>query len=118
MKIGTLGATIITPTQVDRAVLGAKDFTDLVSRNPSAGNTVDYERRCVFSIRPPQGCLPVIVDGLLIGSAADVIPPEVVDYMLILRGNEIGVMYGTIGENGAVIVFTKRGPKRGPREER
>ncbi|MFN8571704.1 MAG: carboxypeptidase-like regulatory domain-containing protein [Gemmatimonadaceae bacterium] len=115
MKIGTLGATVISPTQVDRAVTGAKDFTDLVSRNPSAGFGVDYERKCVVSTRgEPPGCMPVIVDGLLIGNTAEVLPPEIVDYIIILRGNEVGVMYGTIGSQGVVLVFTKRGVKRGP----
>ena len=115
MKIWTLGATVITPSQVDVALPGATDFTDLVSRNPSAGFSVDYERKCVMSNRgDPPMCLPVIVDGLLLSNANDAIPPEVVDYMLIVRGNEIGVLYGTIGENGAVLIFTKRGTKRGP----
>ncbi|MEP7346537.1 MAG: hypothetical protein ABI877_14800 [Gemmatimonadaceae bacterium] len=51
------------------------------------------------------------MDGQLTGTAADVLPAEIVDSILILRGNEIGVMHGSIGENGAVVVFTKRGPK-------
>ncbi|MEP7344074.1 MAG: carboxypeptidase-like regulatory domain-containing protein, partial [Gemmatimonadaceae bacterium] len=116
LKIGTLSAAIISPTEVDQAVTGARDFTDLVARNSPLGVGVNFERRCVVSPPGTNACLPVIVDGLLTGYAADVVPPEVVDYILILRGNEIGVMYGTIGQNGAVVVFTKRGPKRGPRE--
>lgn len=115
LKIGTLSATVIAPTQVDRAVLGAKDYTDLIARNQSAGFAVDYERKCVMSTRGyPDGCLPVIVDGLLVGNTAEVLPPEVIDYIIILRGNEVGVMYGSIGSQGAVVVFTKRGVKRGP----
>ena len=117
MKIGTMGAVVIAPSQVDVALPGASDFTDLVSRNPSAGLSVDYERKCVTSNRgDPPGCLPVIVDGMLTSSASDIIPPEIVDYMVILRGNEIGVLYGSIGEHGAVLIFTKRGIKRGPRD--
>lgn len=117
MKIGSLSASIISPTQVDGAVLGALDYTDLVSRNPSPSILVDYERKCVLSNRgDPPGCLPVIVDGLLTSTPNDVVPPETVDYMIVLRGNELGVLYGTIGENGAVLIFTKRGPKRGPRD--
>lgn len=115
MQIASLGATIISPTQVDRAVLGARDLTDLVARNPSAGNRVDHEQECVLSLRGyPPACLPVIVDGVLTNGSNDVIPPEIVDYILIVRGNEVGVLYGTVGEQGAMLVFTKRGRKRGP----
>ena len=71
--------------------------------------------KCVLSTRgDPPFCLPVIVDGLLMSNVNDVLPPELIDYMLVVRGNELGVMYGSIGELGAVIVFTKRGLKRGP----
>lgn len=118
MKIGSLGATVITPSQVDVALPGATDYTDLVSRNPGAGFGVDYQRKCVVSNRgDPPMCLPVIVDGLLLSNVNDAIPPEIVDYMLIVRGNEIGVLYGSIGEGGAVIIFTKRGLRRGPTRE-
>ena len=44
----------------------------------------------------------------------DVLPPEIIDYMLVVRGNELGTMYGSVGELRAVIIFTKRGLKRGP----
>lgn len=117
MKIGTLGATVITPTQVDVALPGANDFTDIVSRNPSAGLSVDYQRKCVMSNRgDPPSCLPVIVDGLLLANANDVVPPEIVDYLAMVRGNEMGMLYGSIGEHGTVVIFSKRGPVRGPRQ--
>jgi hypothetical protein len=117
MKIGTLSAAIIAPSQVDLALPGATDYTDLVSRNPVPGLRVNYERKCVMSNRSGfEVCLPVIIDGLLTSSPNDVVPPEIVDYMLIVRGNELGVFYGTIGELGAVVIFTKRGPQRGPQE--
>lgn len=115
MKIGTMSATVISPTQVDRGILGANDFTDIIGRNPGAAYQVDRERRCVLGMRGyPPGCLPVIVDGVLTGNSADVVPPEIVDYIIIVRGNELGVMYGSIGLDGAVLVFTKRGLRRGP----
>lgn len=117
MRLGSIGSVIIAPSQVDAALPGANDFTDIVSRNPSAGFSVDYGRKCVLSNRGfPPACLPVIVDGMLRQNAAGVVPPEIVDYMLIVRGNELGVLYGSIGELGAVIIFTKRGMKRGPQD--
>jgi hypothetical protein len=115
LKVRSLGAVIFTPSQVDKSLHGANDYTDIVTRNPSPGIGVDYGRKCVLSTRgDPPFCLPVIVDGLLMTNVNDVLPPELIDYMLVVRGNELGVMYGTIGELGAVIVFTKRGLKRGP----
>ena len=115
MKIRSLGAVIFTPSQVDNSLHGSNDYTDIVTRNPSPGIAVDYGRKCVLSTRgDPPFCLPVIVDGLLMSNVNDVLPPELIDYMLVVRGNELGVMYGSIGELGAVIVFTKRGLKRGP----
>jgi hypothetical protein len=115
LKIGSLGAVIFTPSQVDRALHGSNDYTGIVTRNPSPGIGVDYGRKCVLSTRgDPPACLPVIVDGLLMSNVNDVLPPEIIDYMLVVRGNELGVMYGTIGELGAVVIFTKRGLKRGP----
>jgi hypothetical protein len=115
LKIRSLGAVIFTPSQVDKALQSSNDYTDIVTRNPSPGIAVDYGRKCVLSTRgDPPFCLPVIVDGLLMSNVNDVLPPELIDYMLVVRGNELGVMYGSIGELGAVIVFTKRGLKRGP----
>jgi hypothetical protein len=32
-----------------------------------------------------------------------------------LRGHEVGVLFGTIGEKGVPVVVTKTGLKRGPR---
>lgn len=118
LRIGSLGAVVITPSQVDRALPGANTFTDIVSRNPSPGISVDHGRKCILSNRGyPSTCLPVIVDGLLAKDAEDIIPPETIDYMFIVRGNELGVMYGSIGELGAVLIFTKKGLKRGPPEQ-
>ena len=115
LKIRSLGAVIFTPSHVDKALRTSNDYTDIVTRNPLPGIAVDYGRKCVLSTRgDPPFSLPVIVDGLLMSNVNDVLPPELIDYMLVVRGNELGVMYGSVGELGAVIVFTKRGLKRGP----
>ena len=120
MKVGTLGAVIISPTQVDLAVVGAQDVLDLVSRNPSPGFGIDRAQKCVVSLRgyPPM-CLPIFIDGVLVsadGDLADAASPEIVDYIIILRGNEAGVLFGSVGENGLMLIYTKRGLKRGPRD--
>lgn len=119
MKISTLGATVVSPTQVDEALPGARNVLDLLNRNPGAGISVDQERKCVLSLRGyPPTCLPVIVDGLLVsteGDIEDAVSAEVVDYILVLRGNETGVLFGSVGEKGVLVIFTKKGLKRGPR---
>jgi hypothetical protein len=47
------------------------------------------------------------------GSALqDVIVPEMVDYMVILRGSEVGVRYGSIGYNGIILIATRRDWRR------
>jgi hypothetical protein len=64
------------------------------------------------------GCLPFVIDGQLFpdGSAMqDVVVPEVIDYMVVLRGSEVGVRYGSIGHNGIILIATKRDWRRLPR---
>lgn len=118
MKVSTLGATVVTPTQVDRALPTARNALDLINHSPGAGLSVDQERKCVLSLRgyPPM-CLPVVIDGVLVsadGDIEDAVPADIVDYIIILRGNETGVLFGSVGEKGVVLVYTKRGLKRGP----
>ncbi len=116
INLRATGGHIVTPTEVDRAVLGARDLADVLARQPLGGMRVDQYRRCLVSNRGP-GCLPAVVDGQLFFDGTtlnDFVLPELIDYMVILRGTEVGVRFGSIGTNGILLIATKRGPLRGP----
>ena len=71
----------------------------------------------LLTVRHVKGRNPlrVIVDGMLIGdplSLPDVMAPHVVDFMVVLSALETGVQYGSIGHDGALLIFTKAGLKR------
>ncbi|MEP7345382.1 MAG: carboxypeptidase-like regulatory domain-containing protein [Gemmatimonadaceae bacterium] len=119
MDMRTIGGTIITPAQVDQAVLGARDILDVFNHQAVLGFSVDEGRGCIIHERGfPRQCLPAVVDGLLVpdGQALRyMVSPEVIDYMMVLRGHEVGVLFGSVSEEGIVVVVTKNGLKRGPR---
>ena len=116
INLRATGGQIITPTEIDRAVLGARDLADVLARQPLGAMRVDQYRRCLVSNRGSR-CLPAVVDGQLFydGTALnDFVLPEVIDYMVVLRGSEVGVRYGSIGMNGIILIATKRDWRRGP----
>jgi len=103
------GGHIITPSEIDFAILGARDMADVLARRPLPGILIDQYRRCPKSNRG-GGCLPFAVDGMLYpdGSALqDAVMPDMVDYVIVLRGAEVGVRYGSIGHNGILLIATK-----------
>lgn len=108
------GGHIITPSEVEFAILGARDLADVLARRALPGIIVDQFRRCPRSNRG-GGCLPFVIDGQLFpdGSALqDVIVPEMVDFIVVLRGSEVGVRYGSVGHNGIILIATKQGTLR------
>ncbi|MFN8571377.1 MAG: carboxypeptidase-like regulatory domain-containing protein [Gemmatimonadaceae bacterium] len=119
MDLRTIGGTIITPAQIDQSVLGARDILDVFSRQSVIGFTVDEDQHCIVHNRGfPRECLPAVVDGLLVADGhalRDMVAPEIIDYMMVLRGHEVGVLFGSVSEQGIVVVVTKMGIHRGPR---
>jgi hypothetical protein len=110
INLRATGGYIITPTEIEAAILGARDMADVLARRAIPGVLIDHFRRCPRSNRG-GGCLPFVIDGQLYpdGSAfQDVVFPEMVDYVIVLRGSEVGVRYGSIGHNGIILVATKR----------
>jgi hypothetical protein len=104
------GGYIITPSEIEAAILGARDMADVLARRAIPGILIDHIRRCPRSNRG-AGCLPFVIDGQLFpdGTALqDVVVPEMVDYVVALRGSEVGVRYGSIGHNGIILIATKR----------
>jgi len=110
INLRATGGHIVTPSEIDFAMLGARDAADMLARRALPGLIIDQVKRCPRSNRG-GGCLPFVIDGQLFtdGSAMqDVVVPEMIDYMVILRGSEVGVRYGSIGYNGIVLIATKR----------
>jgi hypothetical protein len=104
------GGYFITPSEIEAAILGARDMADVLARRAIPGILIDHIRRCPRSNRG-AGCLPFVIDGQLFpdGTALqDVVVPEMVDYVVVLRGSEVGVRYGSIGHNGIILIATKR----------
>ena len=111
INLRATGGHIITPSEVEFAILGARDLADVLTRRALPGIIVDQFRRCPRSNRG-GGCLPFVIDGQLFpdGSALqDVIIPEMVDFIVVLRGSEVGVRYGSVGHNGIILIATKQG---------
>ena len=119
VNLRATGGTIITPSQIDYSVLGARDLADVLQRQPVGGTRVDQRRRCLTSTKSfPARCLPAVIDGQLFidGSTInDFVLPEAIDYIVVLRGSEVGVRFGSIGMDGILLIATKIGPQRGPR---
>ena len=114
INLRAAGGHIITPSEVDFAILGARDLADVLARSALPGILIDQVRRCPRSNRAPR-CLPFVIDGQLFpdGSALqDVIVPEMVDFIVVLRGSEVGVRYGSVGHNGIILIATKRDWRR------
>lgn len=109
------GGQIVTPAEVDQAILGARDIADVLQRRALSGVAIDQRLRCPRSSRAVGGCLPFVVDGQLYpnGTAiSDVVVPEMIDYMVMLRGSEVGVRYGSVGQNGILLIATRRDWRR------
>jgi hypothetical protein len=114
INLRATGGHIITPAEIDFAITGARDLADVLGRRALPGIIIDQVQRCPRSNRG-SGCLPFVIDGQLFtdGTALqDVIVPEVVDYIVVLRGSEVGVRYGSIGYNGIILIATRRDWRR------
>jgi hypothetical protein len=111
INLRATGGYIITPGEIEFSIMGARDIADVLARRALPGILIDHVRRCPRSNRAP-GCLPFVIDGQLFpdGSAIqDVIVPEMIEFIVVLRGSEVGVRYGSIGHNGIILIATKQG---------
>jgi hypothetical protein len=114
INLRATGGKIITPTEIDYGILGARDVADVLARQAIAGVRIDQRRRCLTSTRSGR-CLPFVVDGQLFRDGSvlqDVVMVESIDYMVVLRGLEVGVRYGSIGTDGILLIATRRDWRR------
>jgi hypothetical protein len=110
INLRATGGHIVSPSEIESAILGARDMADVLGRRGLPGILIDHYKRCPKSNRG-GGCLPFAIDGQVFPngeSLQDVVVPEMVDYVIVLRGSEVGVRYGSIGHNGMILIATKR----------
>lgn len=110
INLKAAGGYIMTRAEVERVTMGARDVADMLQRLAIPGARIDQSRRCLMA-RMASRCLPVVIDGQLFPNGAalrDVGVPEAIDYMVFLRGTEAGVRWGSIGENGILLIATRR----------
>lgn len=117
INLRATGGKIITRTEVDYGILGARDVADVLQRQAIAGVRIDQRRRCLTSTRSGR-CLPFVVDGFVYRDGSvlqDAVMVESIDYMVVLRGLEVGVRYGAIANDGILLIATRRDWRRDPR---
>lgn len=114
MKLKTMSARIITPSEVAAVRGSARDYIEVVQSSMPAGFTVRMldvrlNQRCIANVRNGK-CVTVFVDGVRIlnaEQALDVASPERIDHVLVLRAIEAGTLLGGDADAGAVLIFTK-----------
>jgi hypothetical protein len=114
INLRATGGKIITPSEVDYGILGARDVADVLARQAIAGVRIDQRRRCLTSTRTGR-CLPFAIDGQLYRDGTvlqDVVMVEAIDYMVVLRGLEVGVRYGPVANDGILLIALRRDWRR------
>lgn len=119
LRIASLGGKYVTPSEVAQAAMSAPSYIDIVGKQAFAGYYVacqdrNCSTRCVASLRDRGACLMVVVDNMRMEpeQAIDAAPPELIDYIVVLKSSEAGVLFGTGSSAGVLAIFTKRGPRR------
>jgi hypothetical protein len=112
MKVGTFGGRLITPSQVAYAVGGARDYLDVLQSQAIVGFSLKcLDRSCVERCYASNrgGCVKLYIDDVPVRleNAADLIPPWMIDYALVLRSGEAGVFAGGDSQAGALLIYTK-----------
>ena len=114
MKLKTMSARIITPSEVAAARGAARDYIEVVQSSMPAGFTVRtldvrVNQRCIANVRNGK-CVTIFVDGVRVlnaEQALDIASPERIDHVLVLRAIEAGTLLGGDADAGAVLIFTK-----------
>lgn len=114
MKLKTMSARIITPSQVAATVGSARDYIEVAQSWLPAGYNVAYldvriNKRCIASVRNGR-CAAIFVDGMRVRdaeAALELAPPSLIDHVVILRAIEAGVLVGGDADAGAILIFRK-----------
>lgn len=114
MKLNTMSARIITPSQVAATVGSARDYIEVAQSWLPPGYVVSYldvriNKRCIASVRNGK-CAAIFVDGLRVSNAEAALglaPPSLIDHVVFLHAIEAGVLVGGDADAGAILIFRK-----------
>ena len=116
LNLKTLSTYIITPSEIEVASRGARNYLDAIRVALPAGVTVWEERKCLTMPRAAgfrgRSCAMVIVDGVPLqdpAGALDMVQPQWLDHAIFLRATDAGMRFGTGSEGGVLLLFTKFG---------
>ncbi len=114
MKLKTMSARVITPSEVTAARGSARDYMEIMQSSLPAGfavKTLDVRinKRCIVSTRN-GACAAIFVDGMRVQNAEqaiDLAPPASIDHVVIVRAIEAGMLFGGDADAGAILIFRK-----------
>lgn len=114
MKLKTMSARVITPSEINAALGGARDYVEIMQSSLPAGFAVKYldarlNKRCVVNTRNGK-CAAVFVDGVRMSDAEqamDAALPAQIDHVVIVRAIEAGTLFGGDADAGAILIFRK-----------
>lgn len=114
MKLKTMSARVITPSEISAALGGARDYVEIVQSSLPAGFAVKYldarlNKRCVVNTRNGK-CATIFVDGVRMSDAEqamDAALPAQIDHVVIVRAIEAGTLFGGDADAGAILIFRK-----------
>ncbi|MGQ0766646.1 MAG: carboxypeptidase regulatory-like domain-containing protein [Gemmatimonadota bacterium] len=128
VPLKTLAGSVITQAEFKQASEGTTRTTEAIqnlriptvylkSFEVSVGDPrVDGFRTCLTFIRT-DGCITIVIDGLRLSSddqlfhLDEVVRPEQVKGMVMLRPAEAWVLFGTDTANGVLLIITKTGSR-------
>jgi hypothetical protein len=116
LSLKTMSTSIITPSEIELASRGARDYLDALRNALPAGVMVHERSKCLTMARGAgfqgQTCALIFVDGVKIedpANAVDIAQPQWLDHAIFVRPTDAGVRFGTNSAGGVVLLFTKYG---------
>lgn len=109
----TIAGTFVTPTMLATASIGARSYLDVVQH--LALPWITTNETCARNTRS-GGCLLVFIDDVRAAQSADLdgqrdaqflVDPTTISHMVLIRGADAGVLFGTGSSNGVLMVYTK-----------
>lgn len=119
----TSAQTVVSATELTQAgnsnavsaLAGKVAGLQIKNTNSSVNGSNSIQLRGIRTITGNNDAL-VVIDGAISSSAAlQNLPPDVIQSINVLKGAQGAALYGSDGVNGAVIVTTVQGTKRGLR---
>ncbi len=81
--------------------------------NSSVNSSNSIQLRGIRSMTGDNSALVVIDNVISSSTVLQTLPPDVIESINVIKGAQGAALYGSAGVNGAIIVVTKQGAKRG-----